>query len=93
MNRINNLTDLRKNLSDIHSVSAYEIERKKNLKDGLWGCVCGSRKFHLLQQTDNVKTICSKCGETTIIYWNGPKDGDSSRGSMRRLDTNLWIKN
>jgi len=71
-------------------ITEYEKERRKNLKKGYWACVCGCRKFHLLQQKENVKAICSKCGNVDIIYWNGAKD--SSRGAMRRLDTCKWVK-
>ena len=73
-----------------NNVSDYEEARAKNLRNGLWACHCGSRKFHLLQQKENVKAICAKCSDTEIIYWNGTHD--SSKGHMRRLDTNTWVK-
>ncbi len=85
----NDLKDRRKDING-SSVADFEEERAKNRKGGYWGCVCGSRKFFLLQQAENVKAICVKCEETDIIYWNGSKD--SSAGSMRRLDSNRWVK-
>ena len=90
MRRTHNLKDRRNELPELYTVADYEKERRKNLKKGFWACVCGSRKFHLLQQKENVKAICSKCRNSDIIYWNGIKD--SSKGSMRRLDTGKWVK-
>lgn len=85
---IRDLKDRRK--KNLISVADYERARGLNLKGGYWTCVCGGRKFHLLQQTKNVKAICSKCGNTDIIYWNGPND--SATGSMLKLDTRRWVK-
>jgi len=84
-------------IKDTHSFSDHERETRKNLllnKAGntVFACICGCRKFNLLQSKENVKTICTKCEETTIVYWNGVSSTDSSQGSMRRLDTLLWIK-
>jgi len=90
MRRINDLKDRRKKLPNLYTIAEYEEERKKNLRKGYWACVCGSRKFHLSQQKENVKAICSKCGNVDIIYWNGVED--SSIGAMRRLDTCNWVK-
>lgn len=90
MKRVNNLKDRRNKLPEMRTVADYRREREKNLKKGFWACVCGSRKFHLLQHKENVKAICSKCGNSDIIYWNGTKD--NSKGSMRRLDTDNWIQ-
>jgi len=70
-----------------HSLGDWEKARKKNLKEGIWSCPCGSRTFHLVQQRDNVKAVCSECGDTEIIYWNGKE----TSGGMRRLDTNTWV--
>ena len=71
------------------SVAEFEAARQKNIKDGIWACACGSRKFHSQQQAENVKTFCVKCGNCDIIYWNGDKD--SSKGHMKRLDTGKWV--
>jgi hypothetical protein len=90
MARINNLKDRRNELPEMCTVADYEKEREKNLKKSFWACVCGSRKFRLLQHKENVKAVCLKCGNSDIIYWNGTKD--SSKGSMKRLDTNKWVK-
>jgi predicted RNA-binding Zn-ribbon protein involved in translation (DUF1610 family) len=88
MKQVKNLKDRRMDLPG-HSVRDWENERKKNLKDGYWACVCGSRKFHLLQHARNVKAICPKCGDTEIIYWN--EAGDTAAGAMRRLDSGKWV--
>jgi hypothetical protein len=72
------------------SVKQFEDKRRSHLKDGYWACGCGNKTFYLVQQKENVKSICFKCGSMDIIYWNGI--GDSSAGSMRRLDTDKWIK-
>jgi len=58
---------------------------------GLVFCdTCRGTKFNLIQHTENVKMHCIKCGRLDIIYWNGTSD--SSKGSMKRLDTSEWIK-
>lgn len=86
-----NVKDRRESLPESYSVADYETQRKLNLKNGFYACVCGSRRFHLHQQLHNVKAICSKCGNADIIYWNGPKGGDSSRGHMRNLISLEWV--
>ena len=86
--KVKDLKDRREELAPMGTVSEFNETRKKNLKKGYWACVCGSRKFYLLQQSTNVKAICVKCEETDIIYWNGCEDNVR----MRRLDTNTWVK-
>jgi hypothetical protein len=90
MPKIKDLKDRLVGLPDIHSVADFEEARKKNLKDGFWACACGCRKFHLMQDTHNVKAICVKCGHLDIIYWNSMTSvSDSGKG--KRLDTTKWV--
>lgn len=63
---IEDLPDLRSTLPDLCSVGDWKRARAKNLKDGYWGCACGSRKFNLLQSQENVKTICSKDRKSVV---------------------------
>ena len=72
------------------SLADFEAARKKNLKNGYWACACGSRKFHLQQQDENVKAFCARCKDCNIIYWNGRRD--NSRGNMLNLATQKWEK-
>lgn len=88
--KIKNMPDLRNTLSEVHSLRDHHEALKANFKDGYFACICGSRKFHLIQDKCNVKSKCSKCGSLEIIYWNGT--GDSVFGSMLRLDSLEWIK-
>lgn len=88
-NIIKNMPDRRMEFAEIHSIKDYKDARKKNLKDGYWACACGSRLFYLLQQKENVKTICAICNNIDIIYWNGTSD--NAKGSMLRLDTDTWV--
>lgn len=73
----------------IVSVKDVEDARKLNLKDNYWACYCGSRSFHLKQTEINVKAICSKCGNSEILYWNRPSK-DNSMGAMKDLETGKW---
>ena len=84
MQRIKDVKNRTKSLPHIHSVAQYEQARKKNLYRGIWACPCGSRKFHLIQQKDNVKTVCCKCEDIVIIAWNGKVI------KSKRLDTLEW---
>jgi hypothetical protein len=61
----------------------------------LHACKCGCIEFNLIQQKENVKTMCVNCQEINIIYWNGGRRekgaNDLSRGKMKRLDTGAWV--
>jgi hypothetical protein len=80
--------DLRK--AGLTSVANYDKAAKRNMiRDNchmrtIYACACGSRKFHLEQQRDNIKAICAKCGDARIIAWNAD-------GSIIRLDTFEWF--
>lgn len=89
MKRVKNMPDRRQELDSICTVANWEVLRTQNLQDGYWACVCGSRKFHLRQDTENVKAECCKCGNSDIIYWNGQRDRSSGR--MKRLDANCFV--
>lgn len=85
--KIRDLKDRLKELNTPHSLAEWIKVRNKNLKNDIWACACGSRKFHLLQSNENIKTICIKCGEMEIIAWNG---NTKEHGKIRRLDTGRW---
>jgi hypothetical protein len=80
--------DLRK--AGLTSVADFDKAAKRNMiRDNchmrtIYACACGSRKFHLEQQPDNIKAVCAKCGDVRIIAWN-------SDGSIIRLDTMEWF--
>lgn len=80
----------RRPASEVSSVADFEAGREKNLRGGVWACACGCRTFVLIQQSENVKTKCAFCGDLQIIYWNGTTD--TAKGSMKRLDTNKWVR-
>lgn len=93
MRKFREVKDRRQELPRLTTVADWEKARAKNLHNGIWACVCGSRKFHLLQHPQNVKAICCKCGNMDIIYWNAApaESNDKSRGHMLRLDTKTWV--
>ena len=86
----NNKLD-REKLKDVRTLKDWEELQKKHLlhlsSDAvIFACACGSRKFHLLQSKTNVKTICSRCTASKIIYWM-KNITDSSAGRIRNLET------
>jgi hypothetical protein len=73
----------RRPVGNIHSVAEWEAAKQKNIRNNIFACACGSRKFHLFQDTDNIKVVCAKCQHSDIIAWN-------STGAIKNLVTDKW---
>jgi len=82
--------------TDYVSVADFEAASQTKLKTNVagtltWACACGSKRFIVLSQKNNVKLVCAKCKHIDIIAWYHSAR-DSSAGHILNLNTQQWEK-
>ncbi len=79
---------------DCVSVADFEAQRRTKLKTNkygtlTWACACGSRRFSVISQKNNIKLACSKCKHVDIIVWYHSANDDAA-GHILNLNTQSW---
>ena len=78
------------------TVADFETGRRTRLKVDkygtlTWACACGCKRFKVISQPNNIKLVCSKCGNMDIIAWYKSAN-DSSAGRIFNMNTQTWEK-